>query len=147
MVIRGPGGKKWEHGQNRLLEVSTKEARSGSIGIHRDLGPLGIWVPTMMDPGDRGFHHQKRACFTMKNDEIYADLTEKMRLYSSQMVAGPTRSNSWGAPRYYPSCFQFTWFESNRSGNMGTVYQSLIVGGCWLIPPWLMFEPISTNIN
>ena len=60
MVIRGPGGKKWEHGQNRLLEVSTKEAGSGSIGIHRDLGPLGIWVPTMMDPGDRGFHHQKR---------------------------------------------------------------------------------------
>ena len=104
MVIRGPGGKKWEHGQNRLLEVSTKEAGSGSIEIHRDLGPLGIWVPTMMDPGDRGFHHQKRACFTMKNDEIYADLTEKMRLYSSQMGGlNPNRSNSWGAPRYHPS--------------------------------------------
>ena len=126
MVIRGPGGKKWEHGQNRLLEVSTKEAGSGSIEIHRDLGPLGIWVPTMMDPGDRGFHHQKRACFTMKNDEIYADLTEKMRLYSSQMGGlNPNRSNSWGAPRYHPSCFQFTWFKSNRSGNMGTVYPSL----------------------
>ena len=27
LVIRGPGGKRWEHGSNRLLQVSTREAR------------------------------------------------------------------------------------------------------------------------
>ena len=38
-VIRGPGGKKWEHGQNRLLEVTMpgREALDGD-------GEMAGWV-------------------------------------------------------------------------------------------------------
>lgn len=97
MVIRGPGGKKWEHGQNRLLEVSTKEVkmsvnccwgqpgfnedgdrvgelpgdfrRASSGGSERD-GPLTRMMETGSSMNRRGSRHLCKTRNGLVNEEM-----------------------------------------------------------------------------